>query len=675
MSTSGVKISLLKRQAYLIALPVTLLAVLLTFALDLRNGSDVFNQVALPLLAVTLLTLTLLLYLRAVPLRWIEHGFFVVAAGTFLAKFGSLALQSPLSAPDADVAQVYIWAPFISLLAFLIYGLREALKRSLLIYALSAGVGLSAVVWGGAESLGNLTRLTEFYLASGLWLAMLYVLGTLKTDLFQLQAQFGEMQRLAHQDVLTGVGNRRRMEAQLAQQVEQFQRYGLGWAVLLFDIDGFKEVNDAHGHDRGDYVLQETARLMQYELRGTDQLARWGGEEFLILVQQTDLVHARALAERLRGLLGQHSFGEVGRITASFGVAAYRDGESVSSLIQRADDALYRAKSAGKNRVEVALLSSEPLTVPTLRNPFAARVPALDPELCQEASAWLEHFGLGPQNAHARYAFAASFAGLAAALHPQAPRAALRLTTDWYSLMFLHDDRCDASGIGKDPLRLQNLAQRLLSVFQGGALRPDDEPFAHALADVRGRLLDWGGPAWFAELGERVRAYLEALSWEASNRAGGRVPPLDEYLHMRPITAGLQIDAAFLEAMDGVRLPRAVRDHPAVQRLVVHADRAVCWSNDLLSLEKELQDGDVHNLVPVLMHARCLSVQSALDEAARMYHHEVEQFLAGERALPRFGAAEDAQLRQYVQLLQARVGGILAWSHHSRRYQVTELAC
>lgn len=674
MPTSGMQISLLKRQAYLIALPVTLLTVLLTLALDMPNGGTfTFNQVALPLLGAALLGLTLLLYLRTVPLRWIEHGFFLVATATFLAKFGSLALPAALPTPDAEIAQVYIWAPFIYLLAFLIYRLQAALKRSLLIYGLSALPGVWAVVTAGPESLGNLTRLTEFYLASGLWLAMLYVLGSLKTQLFQLQARFGEMERLAHQDALTGLANRRRMETRLAQQAEQFQQYGLCWAVILFDIDHFKRVNDAHGHEQGDFVLQETARLMQYELRGTDQLARWGGEEFLILAGHSDLVHARALAERLRLLLARHSFGEVGALTASFGVAAYRDGESVSALMQRADEALYRAKRAGKNRVEVALTPQEPLNLPTLHNPFAARLTGPDPELCRETSAWLEQFGLGPGNAHARSAFAASFVGLAAALHPRACRTALRLTADWYSLMFLHDDRCDSSGIGKDPARLQSLVDRLLSVFQGGPLRPDDEPFAHALADVRGRLLAWGGPTWFAELTGEVRAYLNALSWEATNRADGTVPPLDEYLHMRPITAGLQIDRAFLEVMDGVRLPCAVRNHPQVQQLAVHADRAVCWSNDILSLEKELQDGDVHNLIPVLMHARCLSRQAALDEAARMYHHEVEQFLAGEQALPSFGPAEDQLLCEYAGLLRDRVGGILAWSHHSSRYQVAEL--
>lgn len=666
---------MLKRQAYLIALPVTLLAVVLTLALNMRNGGDLFNfnQVALPLLALALLGLTLLLYLRAVPLRWIEHGFFLVAATTFLAKFGSLALPASLPTPDAEVAQVYIWAPFIYLLAFLIYRLREALKRSLLIYGLSALPGLWAVGTAGPQGLGSLTRLTEFYLASALWLAMLYVVGSLKTQLFHLQTRFGEMERLAHQDPLTGLANRRRMEARLAQQVERFRQYGLCWAVILFDIDDFKRVNDLYGHEQGDFVLRETARLMQYELRGSDELARWGGEEFLILAGHTDLVHARALAERLRVLLARHSFGEAGTITASFGVAAYRDGESVSALMQRADEALYRAKHTDKNRVEVALPPGEPLKLPQLHNPFAARLPATDPQVCEQTSAWLEQFGLGPGNAHARTAFAASFVGLAAALHPRACRAALRLTADWYSLMFLHDDRCDSSGIGKDPARLQSLVDRLLSVFQGGALRPDDEPFAHALADVRGRLLTWGGPAWFAELAAEVRAYLEALSWEAANRASGSVPTLADYLHMRPITAGLQVDGAFLEVMDGVRLPRAARDHPQVRQLAVHANRAVCWSNDILSLEKELQDGDVHNLIPVLMHARCLSRQAALDEAARMYHHEVEQFLAGEQALPSFGQDEDEQVREYVRLLRARVGGILAWSHHSSRYQVTEL--
>lgn len=673
MSESSEQLSLLKRQAYTVALPITLLAVLLTFVLDLRGKQDPFNQIALPLLAGLLLVLTLGLYLRLVPLRWIERSFYLVAAGSFFTKFGSLVIRYPGTIPDAEIAQVYIWAPFIYLLSFLIFQVRDALKWSLLIYSLSFVLGVYAVVSSGTENLGNFVRLAEFYLASGLWVAMLYVLGTLKTQLSQLQVQFGEMKRLAHRDTLTGLSNRRQMEVRLSQQVEQFQRYGMSWAVILFDIDNFKRVNDVHGHELGDYVLQEAARFLQYELRDTDQLARWGGEEFLILAPQTDLFHARALAERLRSLLAQHAFEAVGSITASFGVAAYRDDEGIPSLMQRVDEALYRAKHGGKNRVEVSLMTTQPLTLPQLQNPFPVRVPGLEPEVCREAADWLETFGLGPQDPHSRYAFAASFAGLAAALHPQASRAALRLTTDWYSLMFLHDDRCDSSGIGKDPARLQRLAERLLSIFQGSPPRPEDEPLAYALADLRQRLVEHGGARWFRELTERVRDYLDALIWEATNRANGTVPDLDEYLYRRPVTAGLKIDAAFIEVMDGMQLPQVVRDHPAVQRLVELADRAVCWSNDILSLNKELQEGDVHNLVLVLMQAHCLSVQEALKEAARMYHEEVEGFLAGERALPSFGAEEDAQLWQYMGLLKARIGGILAWSRRSKRYGVTEL--
>ncbi|CAM3556368.1 diguanylate cyclase [Deinococcus saxicola] len=596
MSESSEQLSLLKRQAYLVALPVTLLMVLLTLALNIRRMPDSFNQVALPLLAATLLGLSAALYLRLVPLRWIEHGFYLIAAVSFLAKLGSLVLGFPLGTPDAQTAQVYIWAPFIYLLSSLIYTVRYALQRSLVVYGLSLAVGLYAVVSGGFQSLGNFARLVEFYLASGLWVAMLYILGTLKTHLAHMTTRLGEMERMAHRDALTGVGNRRHMEVRLTQQLEQFQRYGMVWAVILLDIDDFKRVNDLHGHELGDYVLQQVAQLLQYELRDTDHLARWGGEEFLIVAPQTDLFHAQALAERIRSLIGQSPFDEVGSITASFGVAAYRDGESILTLMQRADEALYRAKHAGKNRVEVAWLATDALLLPELYNPFPVQTPGLDPELCQEVSDWLQVSGLGPQDAHSRYAFAASFMGLAAALHPHASRVALRLTADWYSLMFLHDDRCDSSGVGKDPVRLQGLTERLLSIFQGSSPRPGDEPLAQALGDLRGRLLSYGGARWFRELNERVRDYLDSMLWEASNRASGTVPELEIYLLQRPITAGLKVDAAFIEVMDGVQLSTAVRDHPAVQRLAELADRAVCWSNDVLSLEKELQEGDMHNL-------------------------------------------------------------------------------
>jgi diguanylate cyclase (GGDEF)-like protein len=120
----------------------------------------------------------------------------------------------------------------------------------------------------------------------------------------------------------------------------------------MFDIDHFKSINDTYGHDVGDAVLCEISQLVRENMRGTDSLARWGGEEFMVLSRQTSMQRARRLAERLRLAVAEFPFTDVPRqITSSFGVAVLTTGETTDDLIKRVDLALYEAKDTGRNRV------------------------------------------------------------------------------------------------------------------------------------------------------------------------------------------------------------------------------------------------------------------------------------------------------------------------------------
>ncbi len=122
-------------------------------------------------------------------------------------------------------------------------------------------------------------------------------------------------------------------------------------SLLLLDIDHFKMINDTHDHLAGDQVLIELTRRLGHQLRAVDVLARWGGEEFVILMPHCRATQALHAAERLRALVADQSFPEVGAVTTSFGVAEYQANESDHAWIKRADDALYAAKSRGRNRV------------------------------------------------------------------------------------------------------------------------------------------------------------------------------------------------------------------------------------------------------------------------------------------------------------------------------------
>lgn len=163
------------------------------------------------------------------------------------------------------------------------------------------------------------------------------------------------LENLAYTDTLTELPNRRHGMQNLTRQWELFCRNGNAFCLILCDIDHFKSHNDTLGHDFGDQVLQRAARLFQQLARASDLVCRFGGEEFLVLCPDTDLTGAEQLAERLRSGLAASDFEHDRRVTASFGVAeARRDLERIDRMLKAADEALYRAKEGGRNRVVVA---------------------------------------------------------------------------------------------------------------------------------------------------------------------------------------------------------------------------------------------------------------------------------------------------------------------------------
>lgn len=153
-------------------------------------------------------------------------------------------------------------------------------------------------------------------------------------------------------DSLTGICNRRRFLELLQAELLEAKRYGMPLALIFFDVDHFKAINDTYGHTTGDDVLQELTRIIAGMIRQTDILARFGGEEFVVLVHNNDVKSARDLAEKMRSHLEQINFPKVGIVTCSFGVAQYYPDDTVETLITRADDAMYAAKQGGRNRVE-----------------------------------------------------------------------------------------------------------------------------------------------------------------------------------------------------------------------------------------------------------------------------------------------------------------------------------
>lgn len=179
--------------------------------------------------------------------------------------------------------------------------------------------------------------------------------GTFNAMAEQLQKSQAALAELSTHDGLTGLYNHREFQRQMGEAIERYRRYGQPFSLLMLDLDLFKAVNDAQGHQAGDEVLRAVATRVRAEVRPTDQVARYGGEEFAVILAETPGSGALAVAERIREVVGMRPItladGLQIPITVSIGAAAFpEDAESGAQIIAAADQALYAAKKAGRNR-------------------------------------------------------------------------------------------------------------------------------------------------------------------------------------------------------------------------------------------------------------------------------------------------------------------------------------
>lgn len=170
-------------------------------------------------------------------------------------------------------------------------------------------------------------------------------------NISQVVAEKETISQIAEKDALTQIYNRTKFNKILSSTLRNAQIYNTPFTIILLDIDHFKKVNDTYGHDTGDKVLIQVASIIKSLLRNQDTFARWGGEEFIILSESTTEADAYTLATRLRKAIESFSFEVIKTLTCSFGISHYENGDTSLSIIKKADNALYRAKKSGRNRV------------------------------------------------------------------------------------------------------------------------------------------------------------------------------------------------------------------------------------------------------------------------------------------------------------------------------------
>jgi diguanylate cyclase (GGDEF)-like protein/PAS domain S-box-containing protein len=179
----------------------------------------------------------------------------------------------------------------------------------------------------------------------------------MKNKVDELHVMTTSLEHQATIDKLTGIYNRDKFEDFFSASISDAYLNKKELSLVIFDLDHFKEVNDTYGHQSGDLVLKEIAKLVKNNVKTTDIFARWGGEEFVILLPNTNIDGAYLFGEKLRKTIEQHKFEDIGKITASFGVGEMSENDNKMSMFEKTDRALYTAKKNGRNRVEKGLIS------------------------------------------------------------------------------------------------------------------------------------------------------------------------------------------------------------------------------------------------------------------------------------------------------------------------------
>lgn len=235
--------------------------------------------------------------------RWAVSGPFLLATVAMLARAALVLIEGPPAA-DASFVQVPHFTPFLWMLTVIVMSMNITMA------------GLTA---------GRLVK---------------------------------RFRSLAEQDHLTGCLNRAALEERFAIEFERARRTSEPVACVFFDLDHFKSINDRYGHEVGDHALCHAVKVAQVQLRSVDALGRFGGEEFMVLMPDTHLTHAREVANRIRVALEEtplHVQGMTITLSASFGAAVLGPSESIAGVLRRADAAMYQAKRNGRNRVEISL--------------------------------------------------------------------------------------------------------------------------------------------------------------------------------------------------------------------------------------------------------------------------------------------------------------------------------
>jgi len=280
---------------------------------------------------------------------------------------------------------------------------------------------------------------------------------------------------------------------------------------------------------------------------------------------------------------------------------------------------------------------------------------------------WLAQWGV-LSNSGLRKAERAQLTTLVAGFYPFCGPRELALASDYVCWAFALDDVGDETPVGSRPTRLLEFFKDFEQTLENRRLRPGASNLARAFENIWNRAREYTTASQLLEFAEGNRAYFGGMLWEANNRCANIVPDEVSYLTFRPAAGAVPSFFALIEPLERISLNASTRDCPELRELAKMAGNIICWTNDLLSYDKERIHGDVHNLVTVFEKHRGLPPPNAAREVVDLVNTVTGEFIALSESLPNFEAPEREKVATYLQVLRSVIRVTLNWTYESTRY-------
>lgn len=331
----------LKRSIFLWIVPCIVIALVSNTLLQNIDISSKFEFMINTTLSIWFVISWVLFYKKSY-IRFAEYSNLALISFYQVTTFFD-AVRNYMALNGGSLGDFIIWMPMITLLFFLILGTKRGLYFSIFIFMINFVTGIMYISSLSSKSIDSLG---QFYFANLVYIIVLYY----AQHVFKTYADLEMYKKHAYIDSLTRIAKRLQIDEWLENKLKVFNEKGEHFSIIFFDIDHFKAINDNFGHKVGDDVLFQLAELIHSQLSDQELFGRWGGEEFVIISTALGKDAAK-LAEHLRHVIETNHFNGAGKITGSFGVTQSQPGDSLDTLLNRADNGLYKCKNLGRNKV------------------------------------------------------------------------------------------------------------------------------------------------------------------------------------------------------------------------------------------------------------------------------------------------------------------------------------